>query len=310
MRFLICLLILISITCPTAFAGGSSHCANNSSHNHAGHANSHHNNHHSSSGNSSNPVYLIKKDFETKEVKFPNCDRHYVISEITTDYFSDGSKRIYTNSTVYNTDGTVLISDCQSVKHTIYEDKHFFIIRQNRGYKILNDDGETISTKNYSYMEEIIPNRIKVRYDKKYGVIDLNEKVIIPIKYQSLENYGNKIFLSKLNRYYGIIDIENNILVENDCDKIKPAYDTFIIKRYDKYGLADTNGHLVLNIQYDKIKKLGEYIIIKKNIRYGVLDSYGKIISEPQYKKIKLERNHLIGEKFNGNKEELKINEL
>ena len=310
MKKIIYMLAVLAICCPIAFASHHSGPSHSGGHHSASHSHSHNPNHYHSSGSSSTPVYLIKKTVDTKEIKFPNCDMHYVISEITTDYYSDGSKRVFTNSTIYNKDGSVLVPDCQSVQHIIYENKHYFLIRKNRVYKILDEMGENLTVRNYSGMEEISPNRIKVRYDKKYGIIDLREKTIVPIKYQNLERYGNDIFVSKLNRYYGIIDAENNTLVENDCDRIKPAYDTFIIKRYNKYGLADMNGKLILNIQYDKIKKLGEYLLVRKNERYGVMDSSGKMISEIQYKKIKLERNHLMGQKFSGLWEEIKPEEL
>ena len=269
----------------------SAKCSNCGSHHHT---NCPHHSSHSSSGES-HPVYLVKTENHTDEVKFPNCSKHYAITETTTSIYSDGTRRSFSNSTIYNSDGTVLVADCKSIKHTIFEDKHYFIIRKNDGFKILDETGEVITKRNYSGMEELEPNHILVKRDKKYGIINLSEEIIVPIKYQKFEVVNKKILIAKLNGYYGIIDTDNKILIEPDCDSVKTLYDTIVLKRYHKYGLANLSGELIYDIKYDKIKKLGEYILIKKDNKYGVLDYKGNTIGEIKYKEIKLERNKLKG---------------
>ena len=282
-------LLIIFISCSVAFSKcatcGSSHC--NHSHNHGSHG----------SDSNSHPVYLVRTETRQDEIKFPNCADHYAIMDVTINHYSDGTQRTYTNGTIYHSDGTVLESDCQSVHHVIYNEGHYFIIKKANGYKIIDSEGKILTRKAYSKMTELEgkENRILVRRDKKYGIIDLHEGVIVPAKYQKFDPIGNKIFITKLNGYYGILDIDNNILVENDCDKIKPLYDTILLKRYHKYGLANSDGIIILNPSYDKIKKLGEYILVKKDKKYGVMDYEGNFVSEIIYDKIKLERNKLKG---------------
>ncbi len=288
MKKVIICLALILLCSPIAKAAHGN-CTNS---NHSHHSHTHSSNH---NGSSSNPVYLINREQRTDEIKFPECDKHYAVTETTTNYYSDGTKRIFTNSTIYNSDGSVLVENCKSVKHVIYNGSHYFLVNRNKGYQILDDKAQEITTRKYTRMEILQPDRILVRFDKKYGIIDLSEKTIVPIKYQDFEEVGHEIFLTKLNGYWGLLDIDNNQLVKNDCEKIKPAYDTFILKRYGKYGLADKNGNIILNPTYDKIKKLGEYILVKRNRMYGVLDFEGKNVSEIQYKSIKIERNTLKG---------------
>ena len=96
-----------------------------------------------------------------------------------------------------------------------------------------------------------------------------------------------------VNGYYGMTDNSNNILIKNEHDKIKPLYDVFVTKKYDKFGIVNKNGKIILQTEYDKVKKLGEYIIVKKDGKYGVLDDCGNIIAETIYKKIRLNRNTL-----------------
>ena len=250
--------------------------------------------HHRGSSSSSS-VYLVRKEFNEKEEKFANCDRHFLLTETTTNHYSDGTRRIYKYYTVFNSDGSTLISSASDIKHLIYENKHYFIARLNGSYKIVKEDGTEVNHKKYSSMSEIAPNKLLVKADKKYGVIDLTEKTIIPIKYKKFERVGENLFLTNLNGYYGMLDNSNNILIKNEYDKIKPLYETFLLKIYGKYGLANSNGEIVLPPNYHKIKKLGEYILVKKNKRYGILDYSGNWIGEVKYKKIRLKRNVLEG---------------
>jgi len=261
---------------------------------------SYNNYHHSSS--ESRPVYLIGTDKHMTEQKFPGCDKHYVETETIINYYSDGTRRTYSNSTIFNSDGSVLVADCQSVKHVIYNNNHYFIVKKYKeGYKIIDSSANVLTKRNYSRMEEVSSNRILVKADKKYGIIDLQENIVIPVKYQKLEMKGDNIFLAKLNGYYGIIEINNNELIKCECEKIKQVYDVFILKKYGKYGLADMYGYTILEPKYDKIKKLDEYILVKNNDKYGVYDYKGEKVSDIQYKKIRLERNCLQGQIENNN---------
>ena len=251
---------------------------------------------HSTSNGSSQPVYLVRTEHNSSEEKFPNCAKHYMKTETTINHYSDGSRRTYINSTVYNQDGSVLASDCNKVSHVFNKNNHYFIICKNRsGCSIINSKGETLTNKNYSNIEELKENRYLVKYDKKFGIIDINENIITPVKYQKFQKISKDTFVTRLNGYYGILDIENNVLVKNDCEKIKPIHDAILIKRYGKYGLCNLEGKMLFATEFNKIKKLGEYILIEKDRKYQVLDYKGNMISDLKFKKVKLERNTLFG---------------
>lgn len=260
---------------------------------------SHHNHNHnysdSHSSSQNTPVYMVRSIHDENEVKFPNCDTHYAVIETTMNYYSDGTKRVYKNGTIYNSDGSVIADNCQSIKHIIYDEAHFFLVSRNKGYEILDAEGKSITFRKYTYMEELKPNRFLVRADKKYGIVDIKEKFIVPIKYEKFEKVGYGLFKTRLNRYYGLVDIENNILVPNECEKIKPEFDTFILKRYGRYGLTDYTGKIILTPDYDKIKRLGEYIIVKNGKLYGARDLKGNEIAQMKYKDMRLKRNVLQG---------------
>ena len=261
--------------------------------NHKGACNHHHTHH--SSQSSSQPVYLVRSEHNTSEEKFPNCAKHYMKTDTTINYYSDGSRRTFVNSTVYNQDGTILVSNCNKVKHVFYKNSHYFIICKNSGCSIINSKGETITKQNYSKIEELKENRFLVKYNKKFGIIDIEENAVVPVKYQKFQKISDETFITKLNGYYGILDIENDILVKNDCEKIKPLHNTILLKRYGKYGLNKPDGSVIYKIEFDKIKPYKEFILLKKDKKYQISDYNGKSLSDEKFKKIKLERNTLFG---------------
>lgn len=243
--------------------------------------------------------YVVHKDYFEDEIKLTDCEKHSLIAQTTIYYYSDGTRRSYTNYSILNSDGTVLASNCREVKHTIYNKQHYFLIKQDGSFKIINDKGVQISKRKYTKMKEIYPNKILVRADKKYGIIDLADNVIVPIKYNLIEQIAGDLFITKLNGYYGMINSLNKIYLKNEFDKIKPLYDTYLIKKKGKFGLLDLDGNVILNCDCDSIKKLGEYILVKKDKYYQAFSSQGTLVNQEKYKKIKLERNNLMG-KING----------
>ena len=243
----------------------------------------------------SSPTYLIRSDYSESEQAFKDCNDHYLITKTTVNYYSNGTRRIYNSYSVYNSNGTVIIPAASDIKHSLYQNKHYFLVRLNGKYQIMDSNGNLLSKRNYTKMKEISPNRLLVKVDKKFGIIDLGENKIVPIKYKKFEPVSSDLFITKLNGYYGMVDSSNNILLKNEYDKIKRTYDTYILKRDGEFGLADINGKIILPANNDKIKKLGEYILVEKDNFYDVYDSDGNKLNKIPYKKIRLERNVLEG---------------
>ncbi|MBE7711738.1 MAG: WG repeat-containing protein [Cyanobacteria bacterium SIG31] len=248
----------------------------------------------------STPAYVVRSDYFENEQNFLNCEKHYLLTKTTVNFYSNGTRRTYNSYTAFNNDGTVVLSDCADIQHVIFNKKHYFLFKRDGRYQIATAEGEIFAKRRYSKMKEISNNRILVRVDKKYGVIDLNEDIIVPIKYKSFEKANNSLYLTKLNGYYGLMDSSGKLILKNEYEKIKPVYDTFLLKKYGKYGLADMDGEIILETECDKIKKMDEYIVTKKNGKYRVYDATGKILSDIEYKKVRVERNTLEGKMEKG----------
>ena len=168
----------------------------------------------------SSHAYLTHTDYFQEERKFTDCKEHSILKETTVYFYSNGTRRTHTTSTIFDADGTVLESGCSNVNHIIHNKKHYFTFYKNKKYKIMDEKGNIITVKNYKKMEPLNNNRLLVKLDKKYGIIDIKENTIVPIKYKKFEQVNKNLFLTKLNGYYGLLDYSNNILVKNEYESI------------------------------------------------------------------------------------------
>ena len=251
--------------------------------------------------------YITYKDYYQEEINFPNCQKHYLLNEVHTYYYSNGTRSHYVIGTIFNEDGSILQANCKNVNHYIKDGKHYFSFYRDKRYQIISEDGYAITTQQYKTMNAISNDKLLVKLNKKYGIIDLNNNVIVPIKYNSFKNIGNDLFLTKLNGYFGVINSSNKILVKNENDRISRIHDCFLIKKEGKFGLMNSEGQIIYKTECEKIKKLGEYILVKIGKNYSVLDASGNILSNKLYKNIRLNRNTLEG-KINKIWEEIPLN--
>ena len=70
--------------------------------------------------------YVTYKDYFQEEQSFVNCDKHYILKETSVYYYSNGTRRSYIVQTIFNQDGSVLVSGCSEVKHFVYNKYNFF----------------------------------------------------------------------------------------------------------------------------------------------------------------------------------------
>ena len=111
---------------------------------HGGHRGGGH--YHSSS---SSTVYLVGREVIPNVHTFPDCNQHSATSETFVSYYSNGTSNSYTYYTVLDAKGNVLATDCTDVKHTIYDNVHYLLLKKGGKYGIYSHDGYLISNRNY-----------------------------------------------------------------------------------------------------------------------------------------------------------------
>ena len=123
-------------------------------------------------------------------------------------------------------------------------------------------------------------NNIIRNNDKKYGLTDKNNIIILNMEYDSIENYSNNFLGTKGEGYKkNVYRIEKNKL----------------------YGLADTKGNILYEPQFEYIWYVGynnqvqsRYLKIKKENKYAIFDiDKKKLITDFIFDDIKVQNEQI-----------------
>lgn len=121
---------------------------------------------------------------------------------------------------------------------------------------------------------------IVVDENNKYGVIDYNQKQILENKYDEIEAiYSEKLFVIKEGKNEKLINDEGNVVLEDGFDKIEQIlqYSSkkgVIFVKDNKYGVMDVDAEIIVPAEYEKIKEAKDNIFIaKKDGKYGIVDT-------------------------------------
>ncbi|MEZ4854728.1 WG repeat-containing protein [Flavobacterium sp.] len=214
--------------------------------------------------------------------------------------------------TIINKDNKVLYPN-EITEYFYLEDDQFFKIPDNN-IVLKNTNGKTAlfneelgyATIPFMY-DEILqffdlfnqPNKsyYLVKNNKKFGIVDENNKTIIPLIYDFLsinfqgEDTKNVSFVAKKNKKFGIINIENQIITPfkyNYIEKISSS-NLFKAKEKNTYCLLNEKGIVLNNGPFDEIANF-EFIAEKEhyeafafyNGKMHILQDNGRLSSEAQ----------------------------
>ena len=135
------------------------------------------------------------------------------------------------------------------------------------------------------------------------GIINLENKVIVPFNYSRVWDFGNRNItpIENLDGKWAIVSDLGNFKTSFIYDDIEPynKTNTTTVTKSNKKALLDKYGNLITSFKYDQIwnysssvQKIGEvyYIPIVLNNKWGILTSTGKELVSPLYDK-KIKRN-------------------
>ena len=183
--------------------------------------------------------------------------------------------------------------------------------------KVVNEKNEEIF-KEYEqvdaiYLKEVVSNVpyektvLKFKKDNKYGLIDLNGKIIVKPIYDDISNmpYKEGELIVKQNDKYGVINIKGTVLVEIKYDSI--TGDNYYSKETEykedgyivgikteegfRYGYINAEGKMFLKTEYNKVYRMTDieetdsYLVAEKSGQAGLYKN-DKNILEHQYQGI------------------------
>ncbi len=152
-------------------------------------------------------------------------------------------------------------------------------------------------------------------------------------KYKITKNYrgfipdSTRFIAQKNNPLYGLIDGQNNILIEFEYENIEPVVDTnlsarvvYLVTKKNKQGIIDDQGHILTYFKFDEIKIFPFFIKgveeiyysndatradifkAKKNGKWGIISFDGQYLTEFVYDDISNMKEFFNATKTDGDK--------
>lgn len=193
-----------------------------------------------------------------------------------------------------------------------------FLIKDNYNDYLINNKREVIS-KEYSRINLYESGRkkyIKIENYGQYGVLNLNnfKEIIEPI-YGKIRIEDDYISIQN-NGYYGIANFDGEIIIPVEYDEsIAYTFDINklnIVSKNDKKGVIDKENNVILNFEYDNIIIKDDYAYLVRNDKTIKLNMKTKIIEkeydfsffEVKFDFVWIKKNDLFGT-FDLKKEEI-----
>ena len=196
--------------------------------------------------------------------------------------------------------------------------QHSIVYGEDEIYKIIDNSGNVVVDKNYTYIEELDNNYFIVANYNNNGIIDLTGKSVVDLRYSSIFKLDNTELIQAndastntinlINKDMEIIvtmaeaDIEvkdNYIRIyseeeskyfdltgkELSAQEVFPNNQLFAKKIDGKWGFVDKDGNLKVQNTYDLVTEFNEYGFagIKIDGKWGVIKEDTTIAVEPKY---------------------------
>ncbi|MEO1518860.1 MAG: WG repeat-containing protein [Bacteroidota bacterium] len=134
-----------------------------------------------------------------------------------------------------------------------------FLANKNGTKYIVNEAGDIVLDLS-KYQDILVPpfrcNRLYVK-DKesaKYGYIDSNGVLTIPLQYDGASNFHDKLAVVSQSGKYGIIDTANQLVLAFEYEELAPPRNGKVpAKKNGKFGLIDFDQSVLMDFQYERL---------------------------------------------------------
>ena len=222
---------------------------------------------------------IVVDGYYTEEDKYKNAG--YIVTKKS----DDGYRKGYIN----NKGKEILKTDYNELERVInIEDKeNLYLNCAKNGQYGINKNGKDIINHEYqSIFYEKANNVFKIEKSKKYGIANIDGKVIIPIQFEQIDITGNYIYahndqgITVYDNTGKEVKFDTNVAVintENKKYKIKVNSKNGI-----KYGLIDNEGVQLIKEKYNYMSYLFDnyFVVSNEQAKLGVVNSKDKVLIE------------------------------
>jgi hypothetical protein len=119
-----------------------------------------------------------------------------------------------------------------------------YIVQKGHKYGVINSNGNILVPIKYPYAERIFGQYFKAGLGLKYGLYDNTGAEILAPEYSSINIMYGKMFLTCKNYKYGIVGARGNVVLENKFDDIYMPEPQILVIKYQGqyYEIEQLNG--------------------------------------------------------------------
>lgn len=220
----------------------------------------------------------------------------YIVGNKTQDgyrygYISYKGKKLLNNE--YN----------EIIRMTEIKDKdNIYLISAKNGQYGLTKNGKELTSNEYQSMTyEIDMNVIIVEKNQKYGAIDTEGKIIIPVQYDEINVNGMYMYAKNAQGIIVLDSTGKEVNTNSNSYKYSTENEKYYItiinsEDEEKYGVVDKNDNKIIEEKYSYIGYLfGDYFIASdNNKKLGIIDFNENIKLEFKYNSIQKIQNKNI----------------
>jgi hypothetical protein len=244
--------------------------------------------------NYANSLIVFRKIDSSSQSEFNDYD-----SILNKKYIGD--KYALAQGTKFITD--FIYDDCK-LRGNRYSSNNFKDFKLNNKWGIIDKNGKVIIPFIFDDIELIDENRVFVKYNGKYGIIDIEKSIrsidievtiteIVPLKYDSVNSFSEGMAAVMLgsgkNMKWGFIDKTGKEVISLKYDWVDNFSEDMAavgIGDWDnrKWGFIDKNGNEIVSCQYDEVGNFSEGLAyVKKNGKCGYIDKSGNVVVSLKY---------------------------
>ena len=223
-----------------------------------------------------NTETLIVAKNEENKVGFINTKNEWVISPIyrLASPFQNGLAFVrdeQKKSMLINTKGEVVIKGFDELE---YYNSNIIVVRDYQwNYSVYNYKGELLDVYNSFYENHYGEQVHQVSKQGKYGFIDGNDKVIIPLEYEGANELREGLIPVIKNDKWGCINLKNEIVIpfqfigslgvfENGIAVYNKGPESKMGYSWSQCGLINNKGEVIVEPKYKRIEYLAGNIAI------------------------------------------------
>ncbi len=155
-------------------------------------------------------------------------------------------------------------------------------VKQKEKFGFINNQGELVIPLKYDFALCFSEGLANVGLNGQYGFIDKHENIIIPFKYDFAFEFQDGLAKVEKNGLWGYIDRYGQEIIPIQyeyLDFFEDGVCKFQIDSDDKFGLLGKSGNEILSCIYDEIGSFYESVArIKFNNKWGYVDKFGKFV--------------------------------